>query len=365
MRTLAVLCLTALLLSGAEHRGQVKFNGLPVPGATVTATQAAKTVTAITDQQGVYSFPDLPDGPSMIQIEMLGFAPIRQEVAISPAAPSPEWDLKMLPLNEMQAVAAPKPTAAPTPASGPAATPDTKTAQAPARKSRNAKNTPPAPTNTQTAFQRTDVNAANPNANNPNAGGPETTPDASAPASDAFASQSSAELSQRAADGFLINGTANNGASSPFSLAQAFGNGRRGSRSLYSGNLGLILDSSALDARPFSLTGQSTPRPGYNHAQGVFAFGGPLKIPHLLRNGPQFFINYQWIRNRNPALQTGLMPTQAERDGDFSHVLNALGQPVQLIDPSTGSPIPSNTISQISSQAKALLRFYGHQPAPG
>ena len=87
--------------------------------------------------------------------------------------------------------------------------------------------------------------------------------------------------------GFLINGTANNAASSPFAMAQAFGNNRRASRSLYNGNLGVIFDNSTFDARPFSLTGQETPRLDYNHVQGVFAFGGPIKIPHFIRNGPE------------------------------------------------------------------------------
>jgi carboxypeptidase family protein/TonB-dependent receptor-like protein len=352
MGTLAFFCLTALVLSGAEHHGQVKFGGLPVPGATVTASQPGKTLTAITDPQGTYSFQDLPDGAWTIQIEMLGFAPIRQEVTVSSDTPSPEWELKMLPLSEMQAVAAP--AAVPTPASAPTAS--ATTAQASKGKSRNGKNGPPAPTNTTGAFQKADVNAANPNA--PAAAPPAS--DATPPASDSFSNQSPAELNQRAADGLLINGTANNGASSPFALAQAFGNGRRGTRSLYSGNLGIIFDDSFFDARSFSLTGQDTPKPAYDRLQGVFAFGGPFKIPHLVRNGPNFFINYQWTRNRNATNTPGLMPTAAERNGDFSGLLNPLGQPVQIVNPMTGIPFSGNMIpaSMISAQAQALLRFF-------
>ena len=60
----------------------------------------------------------------------------------------------------------------------------------------------------------------------------------------------------------------NNGASSPFAQLQAFGNNRRGVRSLYNGSLGFSLDNSTLDARTFSLTGQDTPKPGYNQMQG-------------------------------------------------------------------------------------------------
>ena len=345
--TLAAFLLTALL-PATEHHGSVKFSGLPVPGATVTATQGDRSVTAITDPQGQYSFLDLPDGTWTIQIEMLGFAPIRQEVTISPQTPILEFELKMLALSEIHAVAAPAPAQAattPTPAPTPPVTP--------AAKTRKAKNAPLAPTNTPAPFQKTDLNATAIPAASPQ-------PDAAAPPSDTFANQSQSDLNQRAADGFLINGTANNGASSPFSLAQAFGNNRR-SQSLYTGSLGLILDNSALDARPFSLTGQDTAKPAYDHLQGVLALGGPIKIPHLIsRNGPIFFINYQWTRNRNDSNATGLMPTIAERNGDFSHALNPLGQPVEIVNPETGAPISGNMIPQslISPQALALLRFY-------
>ena len=326
--TFAVLFLAVVLLNASEQRGQVKFGGLPVPGATVTAMQGGKTLSAITDSQGHYSFPDLSDGTWTIQVEMLGFATLKQEVTVARNAPASEWDLKMLPLNAMHAIAAPS-VAAQTP-----------TVAEPRGKGRNSK-APLAPTNTPGAFQRTEVNASSP-------------PDGAAlssGSSGAFANQSVAELSERASDGLLINGTANNGASSPFAQAQAFGNNRRGMQSLYNGNLGVIFDTSALDARNFSITGQDTPKLPYDHLQGVLAFGGPVKIPHLLSNGGNFFVNYQWVRSRTTSNATGLVPTAAERAGDFSQV---------IVDPSTGAPIPGTAIprSQISPQAEALLRFY-------
>jgi carboxypeptidase family protein len=306
-RQITALLLTALLLSASEYHGQVKFSGLPVPGATVTAAQGDKTLSVISDSQGNYSFPDLADGNWTVQVEMPGFAPLKQDVAVAHEIAAGEWNLKMLALNEMQAVAAPK--TAPAPAAAPS--PAVASAKPGAKgKSRNGK-TPPAPTNTTSAFQRTDVNASNSNASPASAPGGDATKSGNSDLSN----QSPQELSQRAADGFLINGTANNGASSPFAQAQAFGNNRRGTRSQYNGNIGLIFDNSAFDARNFSITGQDTPKLPYNHLQGVFAFGGPFKIPRILRDGGQFFVNYQWTRNRNATLATGLVPTQAERSG--------------------------------------------------
>lgn len=345
MKTLFLFVLfLSLKVFAAEHRGQVQFGGLPVPGVTVTATSGDKTLTAITDLQGSYVFPELADGVWKFKIEMPGFATIQQDVAAAPGAPGAQWDLHILSLADIKAVTAPAPA---TPAAAPSPTPSA--APAPVATTKTAgkgKAAPPAPTNTQTPFQRAEVNATN--------------GEAAAAPGDSVANQNVSELSQRASDGFLINGTANNGASSPFALAQAFGNNRRGPPSLYNGNLGVILDNSALDARPYSLTGQDTPRPAYNHFTGVAAFGGPLKIPHLIRNGPNIFVNYQWTRNRTANTQPSLMPTVAERNGDFSQVLSPLGLPVTVIDPTTGAPFAQNVIpsKRFSPQAVALLNLY-------
>jgi hypothetical protein len=54
------------------------------------------------------------------------------------------------------------------------------------------------------------------------------------------------------------------------------------------------------------------------------------------------------------------LPTALERSGDFTQSLNALGTPLRVIDPRTGSPFPDNTIptDRISPQAAALLAYY-------
>lgn len=312
-------------LLGSEHHGTVKFGGLPLPGATVTAKQGDKSVNAITNPDGVYSFDNLADGAWTIQVEMPLFAGTQQEVTVGAGTAPADFDLKLLPPDQIAAMVTPAPRLQV--AATPAATPQ------PA--SRKGKAAPPAPTNTKTAFQRTDLAAA-PSGNN----------DTPAPANDTGVPQDASALSQRAADGLLINGSVNNGASSPFAQLQAFGNNRRGVRSLYNGSLGFSLDNSSLDARSYSLTGQDTLKPAYSRIQGMANFGGPLKIPYLLkRNGPNFTVNYQWVHNRNASTQlgTGLVPTLAQRNGEV-----------------TGGTFPGNVIpaSQISPQALALLALY-------
>jgi hypothetical protein len=322
----------------------VKFGGLPLPGATVTAAQGDKKVTAITDQQGAYTFPDLADGVWTIQVEMQCFASLSKEIAIAPDAPSPEWELKLLALDEMKATAAaPSGPPSPQPQTGaaPGATPAAANGNAPAAANgkKPAKGKAAAAPQQNGSFQRAEVNASG-------NGGSAAPADSIAPADAAGAS-----------DAMIVNGSVSNGIE-----RRAIGNARKGPGSLFRADLFGIMDNSFLDARQFSLTGQNTPQPAYNHLRFGGSFGGPLNIPHLLHGNGQFFLNYQMGRNRNASNQTTLMPTAAERSGDFSQVLNRSGQLTPILDPLTGNPFPGNVIPQsrlsLSPQATALLKFY-------
>jgi len=306
---LAWLAISSVAVA-SEYHGLVTFGGQPVPGATVTATQAGKAFTAVSDQGGLYTFADLPDGPWAIRVEMQGFSTVTTEVTIAPHTPSAHWELTLLPLDQMLAQSK-LPQAQPTPL------PNLSTA---------------GPVEAQKTSPK------------PSAGA--NAPDIPKPPED-----------ERSSDGFLVNGSSNNAATSKFSIDQAFGNSRSGGKSLYTGGLAAIFDNSALDARPYSLSGLDTPKASYNRFTGVLTLGGPIKIPHLLRHGPNFFLAYQWTRDRIAAAEAGLVPTAAERTGDLSGVLNALGQPVPIFDPGTSLPFAGNVVP-VSPQARALLQLY-------
>jgi len=259
-----VACLVyAGLAMASEYHGQVTFNGLPVPGVTVTATQGSKTVVAVSDDNGNYSFPDLPDGAWKIELTMTGFATLEQQVTIAPDTPGIRWELKMLPLDQILAQSKAVKIAEPVIAAEP----------------------PKVPAKTDASGKPVQTAEAPPKPEEP----------------------------KESSDGFLVNGSVNNAATSQFSLSPAFGNTRSGSKGLYNGGLTLILDNSALDARPYSLTGQETPRPSYNRVTAAFSVGGPIRIPHIWRRGPNFFVGYQWTRDTNAEVATGLVPTDAQR----------------------------------------------------
>ena len=458
----AWIAVTGLLAS--EHHGIVKSGGLPIPGATVTATQGDKKHVTTTDEQGAYSFPDLPDGVWTIQIDMLGFATFTHDVGVAPQAPSPEWDLTLLSAGQIKAALAPRapapvtaaaaPTAA---ATAPAAAPSIAVAPKPAATAANVQ-TPGRSNNSQGAgrgaqpangrpslrqaldFQRADVNE---------------TGDGQAVDAGMANNDLSGDMNQSANDALVFNGSVSSGlgmqqnndwfpggrggmdmgmmgmggamgmggpdmagAGGAPGAGQdmgggrggrgggpggpgggfggpggrgggfgamgmpgggrggrgggrggpggrgnmnSFGNRRGNQRMRYNAALSYQFANSALNAQPYSLTGQATPKPATATNRVTATFGGPLKIPHLLSGQKTTFtINYSLGRNRTGTTTTTTMPTAAERAGDFTQALNLQGQPVTIIDPLNGQPFAGDTVPQNrwSSQALGLLAYY-------
>jgi hypothetical protein len=321
---LVVLLCAARTAAAREVHGQVFFNGQPVPGATVTVTRDGKSLSTVSDDQGLYDFADLDDGAWKIQIGMVGFAPLAAQINVSASAPAGHWDLKLLDLAQLLP---------------------------------QAQQAKPLETRPGTSAQAVSPQAAPLQPSTPQQ---QTQP---AGAQQSPAQPPSEESNEQAADGLLINGSQNNAATSQFNLAPAFGNQRSNSRDLYNGSIGASADNSIFDARPDSLTGEQTPKSSYNRITNVVTLGGPLRIPHLMPWGPNFFVAYQWTRNADATDQTGLVPDADERAGNLSGLTNAQGQPLAIYNPATGLPYtwtPTNSITA-SPQAAALLNLY---PAP-
>ncbi len=140
-------------------------------------------------------------------MEMLGFATAKGDVTAAPGAAGATWELKMLPLDQIHAEAQlaappPKPVVPPAPA--------------------------PSEKKPSHRWRPTGLRAPR----------------------DQLAQQDPPMAC------LLINGSQNNGASSPFALFPAFGNNRNGGRSLYNGSKGIFVDNSIWDARQFSITGR-------------------------------------------------------------------------------------------------------------
>src|SRR3954470_24958281 len=79
------------VLAGGEHSGQVTFGGLPVPGATVTASADGKTLTTATDEEGVFRLPDASAGVWTLRVEMLGFEQLTREITVTTEPQPSAW----------------------------------------------------------------------------------------------------------------------------------------------------------------------------------------------------------------------------------------------------------------------------------
>lgn len=300
-----ILLWSALLCPGltawaSAYQGLVTFGGMPVPGSTVTvtATQGDKKVVAISDDQGVFSFADLADGTWTLTIQMTGFAPLKQDISVAANGPVGTFELKLMSLDQIRAENKPvkvdmAQAAAMALPSAPSAATTAAAATAGTAAPAGAKGAAPAKGGAKPGTQA--------------AAG--ATPEAPAPVQDATAAQAN--------DGFLINGSVNNAATSQFSMNQAFGNNRNGGRSLYNGNAFLRLDNSALDAEPFSVTGAPVSQQFNNFTLGA-SYGGPLNIPHLMPRGPYFQLQYSRTQNSSINAQSIIVPTGQDGSGNWN-----------------------------------------------
>ena len=124
-------------------------------------------------------------------------------------------------------------------------------------------------------------------------------------------------------------------------------------------------DTSALDARSYSLTGIELPKPDYNQSRFGVNVGGPLNIPKIFNGGGKWFFFAGWngSRGSSPYDSFSTVPTTDERGGNFSGAKYNDGSPVQIFNPQTGQQYQFNGVTNamdpalISSAATALLNY--------
>ena len=310
----------------SEYHGVVTFGGAPVPGATVTITQGGKKYVTVTDTQGFYSFPTLADGPATIDVEMTGFEAVKQDVTVAADATLAKWELKLLTLDQIRASLKPVQSAPFTEVQTKSEVTQTAAVPKPADKP---------------AADKAAANQAAP----------------AAPAED------------RAQDGLLVNGSVNNAATSQFTLAPRFGNTASG-KSLYNYQLFATIGNSALNAQPYSLTGDAVQKPQTSQITGGVALNGPIKIPGLLRNGPNLFVSYQRVETGQQVTSQGLVPTPLQTNGSSAPFAQAIYAPSTGLSAgclsagvTPGAEFPGNVIPAacIAVPAQTLLSLY---PAP-
>ena len=105
------------------------------------------------------------------------------------------------------------------------------------------------------------------------------------------------------------------------------------------------------------------PRPLYRYNYYGWDLGGPVWIPKVYngRNKLFFFISQEYYNQLVPQASSVniLVPTAAERTGDFSHSVDGTGKAITIIDPNTGAPFPGNIIpaNRIYAPGHSVLNF--------
>jgi hypothetical protein len=105
-------------------------------------------------------------------------------------------------------------------------------------------------------------------------------------------------------------------------------------------------------------------KPRYRFNTLGATIGGPVWIPKVtekLKDKFFFFYSFENSQTLNPqALRRATVPTDLERNGDFSQTRDVNNAPIVIRDPLTGAAFPGNVIpaSRINRNGQALLKVF-------
>src|SRR5690349_14931898 len=131
---------------------------------------------------------------------------------------------------------------------------------------------------------------------------------------------------------------------------------RKGGTNQYHGTLFEFLRNDVLDARNFFYippAGSTRAKDPLRRNQYGATFGGPVR-----KDKTFFFADFERTNVREGQDFNNVVPTQANRSGDFSSLL-AGSRPTLILDPLTRTPFPGNIIpaNRISPQAQYFLKY--------
>jgi Carboxypeptidase regulatory-like domain len=152
---------------------------------------------------------------------------------------------------------------------------------------------------------------------------------------------------------------------------------RSGTNQLH-GSLYEYFRNTVLNANTFESNAAGTPVAAVHWNQPGFMFAGPVFLPKIYQGKDKTFFMVSWERvwNVNPSSYVGSVPTQAERNGDFSGLTQANGQPITIYDPLStrlvngqymrdafpGNIIPADRINPIGQR---LMSYFPLPNVPG
>ena len=402
--------------AGSIH-GLVKSGNMPLPGATVTATNTltGQKVTTWTDVDGTYFVQVPSNGRYVIRTQMAAFAPATQEVLINATSKDQKADLEPILLSRVPAASTGDQAQQMAAAMAGRGFQSLQVTQGGDFTPSNGGDSPaaamPGGNEVSNATESVAVSSTINNANWATMGGDEWRQRVEemraqgglggpgggpgGPPGVAPTGFSPGGFGGRPGGGFGGGGFGGGGfGGGGFAIgAGGFGGGRGGARNRFNinrphGTVYYNVGDDALDAAPYALNGANASKPSYIQHRFGGAIGGPFKIPHVVDGGSKtfFFVNYNGSRGEAPFDRFSTVPTALERSGDFSQSTklnrdssgNLVSSPVQLLYPNIGScPFAGQAIAgnnlqnadascpQISSIAQSLLQYFPAPNVPG
>lgn len=145
---------------------------------------------------------------------------------------------------------------------------------------------------------------------------------------------------------------------------------RSGTNKLH-GELFEFFKNDKLNANGYSRNAVGIARPPYRNNTYGFRVDGPVFIPKLFdgRNKLFWMVSLEGLRERNPQTQLWTVPTEIQRRGDFSRLVNNSNQQIAIFDPLStngtaarvqfpGNVIPANRLNPLA------VRTLGFFPPP-
>ena len=146
----------------------------------------------------------------------------------------------------------------------------------------------------------------------------------------------------------------------------------------FHGELHEFFSNSYLDAPTYFQERAGLRKPEYQDNRYGASIGGPILIPHVYNGHNKTFFFYAWEANKwgKPVTTVGTVPTDAEKNGDFSALLT-LGSNYQIYDPATTVALPNGRFqrtpfagniipsARIDAVARKILGYYAEPNTTG
>jgi trimeric autotransporter adhesin len=118
--------------------------------------------------------------------------------------------------------------------------------------------------------------------------------------------------------------------------------------------------TSALNAQPYVIAGQPIPNPGYNSNGYGVVLGAQPFLPGLTKPSARDYILISYAGGLASTLVNdfGVVPTNLERAGNFSQLVDQTGALIPIFPPKSTTPFPDNRINTpLNPAALGLLKF--------